>query len=500
MKNVRFLLLLVVAWGTAACSSAMNEEEIDRLSAEVVYGTDDRVDPFDYGDAAWAARAQEFTVALVPASQVDTSDPNDVRIGTRTLQERLNVCEDERFASQPASADCSGTLIDTDLVLTAGHCINNCASSRFVFDYAMTSSGTPGVITSDDVYSCVAFLGYQQSSTGLDYTVVRLDRPVTGRTPAPVRVAATALPVGTDLVVTGHPSGLPLKIADNASVRSNASNLNLFVANLDTFVGNSGSGVFDENTGELVGVLVRGAQDYVQDGDCLRVNQCPDEGCRGEDVVYGFHALRDACRRTEASFCSCGDGACSPLESPASCAADCSCGDGICSTGEDPTSCPADCRFEVLYNDHAHQPNFITPGLRVRNASASSAFAGLSFVRYYFTKEPPGTLATSCWGCSSTPNVTFHEVPGGGCAEATHYMDVRMPDVTLAPGASTDPLRLAINASSWQPFVQTNDYSHEPFSSWNDWIVNPKITMYQLGIRVFGDEPCPGLFIPPPQN
>lgn len=491
---------LMLSWGLGAgCSGEGPEEPTARIDAEVVYGNDDRVDPFDYSDPVWAARAQEFSVALVDASQVDMSDPNDVFLGDVTLEERMNICSDERFASQPALSSCSGTLIDDDIVVTAGHCINNCNDSRFVFDYTMTSAGTLGTITSDDVYSCVRILGRMQSSTGLDYSVVQLDRPAVGRTPAPVRVADTALPIDTDLVVAGYPSRLPLKLADGAGLRSNDAALRHFVANLDTFVGNSGSGVFDQSTGEFVGILVRGDLDYVPDGECNRVNVCPDEGCRGEDAIYAFHALRAACERTDAAFCSCGDGACGPLEDPSSCASDCSCGDGVCSNGESATSCATDCRFEVLYQDHAPQPNFMTPGVQVRNATGSSAFVGRAVLRYYFTQEPAGTLAASCWGCSTTPEVTFHEIPGGGCAEATHYMDVRLPSSLFLPaGGTSEQLRLAVNASSWQSFDHTNDYSHAG-GSWS-WVENPNVTMYLYGERVAGDEPCPGVFVEPPPN
>lgn len=501
LRRIALVPSLLLSWGLVAggCSGDAPGEVTARVSAEVVYGNDDRVDPFDYADPVWAARAQEFSVALVDTSVVDLSDPNDVSLGDWTLEERLNVCSDERFASQPALSSCSGTLIDEDIVVTAGHCINNCADSRFVFDYTMTSPTTLGTITSDDVYSCVRILARQQTSTGVDYAVVQLDRPVVGRTPAPVRVADTALPIGTDLVVAGYPSRLPLKLADGASVRSNDASLRYFVANLDTFVGNSGSGVFDQSTGEFVGILVRGEVDYVADGDCNRVNVCPDNGCRGEDAVYAFHALRGACTRTERSFCSCGDGACGPVEDPSSCSADCSCGDGVCSNGESASSCPADCRFEVLYLDHAPQPNFMTPGLKVRNASGNMEFVGRAVLRYYFTKEPVGTLTASCWGCSTTPDVTFHEIPGGGCADATHYMDVRLPDsLWLSAGDTTDELRLAVNASSWQPFTHTNDHSYAG-GVWS-WVENPKVTMYLFGVRVAGDEPCPGVFIEPPAN
>lgn len=478
------LIRIVVASGCLAlgasvgCSVTVDEAPTELGENNVIYGTDDREDPATYADPTWAARAQEFSVALVATSAIDASNPNDIRIRGTTLSERLDVCSDERFASQPAYADCSGTLIDDDIVLTAGHCINNCADSRFIFNYSMTSSGTLNTLTSHDVYRCVEFLAYAQSRTGLDYAVVRLDRPAVGRQPAAVRTATAPLPNGTPLVVTGHPSGLPLKIADDATVRSTATNGEFFVANLDTFRGNSGSGVFDANTGELVGILVRGAQDYVLDGDCYRPNVCGQDECRGEDVIYAFHATQAMCERTTSDLCSSG------------------CGDGTCSSDETPSSCPADCSgVEVLYDDHAPQGSWVTPGIQVRNTGTSSVDLVGSVVRYYFTQEPAGTLSATCWNCSTPPPMSFNTMPGGGCADATHYLEVQLPAVTLAPNATTQQYRLAFHASSWGAFNPSNDYSYRG-SEWN-WAPNPKMTMYRDGVLVFGEEPCSGNGVAP---
>ena len=87
------------------------------------------------------------------------------------------------------------------------------------------------------------------------------------------------------MLVIGHPSGLPTKIANRAYVRSN-SHAAFFQANLDTYGGNSGSAVFDALTGVVEGILVRGERDYIYDYDrrCMISKKCPDDGCRGEDV------------------------------------------------------------------------------------------------------------------------------------------------------------------------------------------------------------------------
>ena len=64
-----------------------------------------------------------------------------------------------------------------------------------------------------------------------------------------------------------------------------------FSTNLDTFHVNSGSPVFNFETGVVEGILVRGALDYVFDAasNCSRVNTifngCKDKSCALEDVT-----------------------------------------------------------------------------------------------------------------------------------------------------------------------------------------------------------------------
>ena len=295
----------------------------------VVYGQDHRRDVYDYGDQAWATQVASFTAALM-GNGIDRSNPNDIGFDNATLGEAFGLCSNERFVNQITAAFCSSTLVAPDLVVTAGHCINSgsCSGTYFVFDYYMTSASSLHTVTSDDVYECAEIVAH--GGNAHDYAVVRLDRPVVGRTPAMVDERAIPVANGTPLVVHGYGSGLPLKIDDGGKVRdANAGELDTFVANLDTFGGNSGSGVFRRDTGKMVGILVSGETDYVKDGACWRVNKCPDTGCSGENSTYVFHAVAAACAADPDSTLCGGDGP--------------TCGDGVCSGGETAESCPADC-------------------------------------------------------------------------------------------------------------------------------------------------------------
>jgi hypothetical protein len=270
---------------------------------------------------------------------------------TQTLGQRHNLCADQRFRTQPTAASCSGTLIDDDLVLTAGHCIENlsdCAGHFFVFDYLFESEGSMPSLDRDDVYRCVDLIvsGARDIPGALDLAIVQLDRPVVGRTPAsfaplgglPLAPPADdsepepprePLALGEALLMAGFPSGIPLKLDSGGRVANPRTNIgNFFVASVDAFRGNSGSGVYDASL-RLVGVLTDGATDYRNVGSCQVVSVLPVTQAE-EGVHYAHHAVQALCARgfPSARLCgtvapACGDGFCSGDETSESCAADC---------------------------------------------------------------------------------------------------------------------------------------------------------------------------------
>lgn len=273
------------------------------VQAPVVYGTDDRMDVYAHPDATLRARAQQATVALMRPEDLDTGTPGSVAFKAASLRATYNLCPTERFLEDPAAAFCSGTLIDDDLVLTAGHCVTSaaaCASTRLVFKFYRTSGTALEQVTPEDVFSCQSIVTRQQSTANgvnLDFAILRLDRPATPRfMPAPVRTARQALAVGQPVTVIGSGSGIPFKIDSGGTVRdARAGTRDYFVATTDTFGGNSGSGVYEMSGYSVAGILVRGEADYVSNGSCKIVNVCALAGCRGEDITYVGPALDALC-------------------------------------------------------------------------------------------------------------------------------------------------------------------------------------------------------------
>lgn len=275
------LLLLVLLLSVTKLANA------NSMGIKVIYGDDNRVDVFESRNALYLDLAQS-TAAMIKNDKLKELNDYEYSIEAQTLVER-GMCESERFAQQPTAASCSGFLVTENTLVTAGHCIQDefdCSQSSWVFNYKVEHSEQSEVnVEKSDVYKCVKIIEQKLGGEGQnDHAYIQLDRKVEGRKPLQYR--KTGKPsVGDELVVIGHPTGLPTKIADGASVRS--VNDVFLVANLDTYGGNSGSAVFNATSGVVEGILVRGDTDYVSDpvNNCRVSNQVPNNGGRGEDVT-----------------------------------------------------------------------------------------------------------------------------------------------------------------------------------------------------------------------
>ena len=213
----------------------------------------------DHEDAWLRDLARNSVVTLMRRPAMNATDPNNIRFGES--YEVFNMCPEERFGGDPGWGHCSGTLIDDDLVLTAGHCLAavSCANTAISFNYLRDQPGVINPLTTDDVYFCKSVVLQQYGTDIRDYAIVQLDRKATPRYhPMPVRFGRMPLS-DRPVALLGAPLGMPLKIDDSGSVyQEDPAGGSYFWINNDGFHGDSGGPIIDLTTYQEVGMLTGG--------------------------------------------------------------------------------------------------------------------------------------------------------------------------------------------------------------------------------------------------
>ncbi|SDH01163.1 trypsin-like peptidase domain-containing protein [Winogradskyella thalassocola] len=187
-----------------------------------------------------------------------------------------------KFLDQPTVGSCTGFLIAPDIMVTAGHCINSMEDANrsvWVFDYTNESDFIDGNrlnFKSENIFEVESIIASTfDDDTNNDYAILKLKRQ-SDRAPYRFRTSGTVLENGA-INTIGCPTGLPLKFSTDAVVVDNSPS-NWFKSNIDSFPGNSGGPVFDQN-GFIEGILVRGAVEFNKADDKYTGDYKYDEDC-----------------------------------------------------------------------------------------------------------------------------------------------------------------------------------------------------------------------------
>jgi len=179
---------------------------------------------------------------------------------------------------------CTGTLIDSNLMLTAGHCGPRVGDAVW-FNYQKAPSGqgnrTPVQHTITEVVELV-------NDADHDYAIVRLNG-------APGAQFGTAVvghqdpPAGNTLItIIQHPDGKRKRVHAERYVDENPSynDDNWFRHRVDTEVGSSGSGLLD-SSGRIVGIHTNGGCNSRGGNEAMRVSALWEESSTIEMIYWG---------------------------------------------------------------------------------------------------------------------------------------------------------------------------------------------------------------------
>ena len=146
---------------------------------------------------------------------------------------------------------CSGSLISTNMFLTAGHCVDASSVGEFVsFNFERAANSTALLPQTHVRITAVV----EDALQGVDYAIVRLEG-TPGNTFGISPVAAADPANGAAITIIGHPSGQPKQI-EAGTVAGRSGNF-LTYGNVDTLGGSSGSGILN-SAGQIVGVHTNG--------------------------------------------------------------------------------------------------------------------------------------------------------------------------------------------------------------------------------------------------
>lgn len=172
----------------------------------------------------------------------------------------ISLHEADSHHPRPFLSNCSVTLIDSDMVTLAAHCISDhpfsVPAASVTFDYEVDCTGNVFPAYNAVFYKVRRLVKYRWTD-GRDYAILQL-RGAPSIPPVPVRNGFPA--VGDPVFGVHHPNGAVKKISPsgNGTMPVTSTSATRVNVNFDVAGGSSGSGLFDMS-GRLLGVLASGS-------------------------------------------------------------------------------------------------------------------------------------------------------------------------------------------------------------------------------------------------
>ena len=203
---------------------------------------------------------------------------------------RRPLCSTEKYYGQPNGAILSGVLVAEDIVATTNHYLpgdDDINRVFFVFDFRLTKAQQQVIIPIENVFrgKCVI----KRSVGTVDFALIRLERKASANRVRKITSELGSLN-GHSAYVLGHPCGLPLKYGGTAALRK-TDKPEIFLADFDTYNGNSGSPIFDCVSHKVVGIVVR---DKVKDFKPNGNNTCCKSRVEASSLVSGDECLKSS--------------------------------------------------------------------------------------------------------------------------------------------------------------------------------------------------------------
>ncbi|HEX6097882.1 MAG TPA: VWA domain-containing protein [Thermoanaerobaculia bacterium] len=186
------------------------------------------------------------------------TDPTDVRF--RVAQAVGMIVTIHGAPPSEYVSTCSVTLVDADVILTAGHCHTPAEglSSSVTFDYQLTADGERPAGYAARFYKVQEVIAHRYSG-GFDYALSRLAEAPPG---IPIAQMRHDIPApGEQVFGIHHPNGAPKKLSvpgpGFSTVLSSGTMMVRVPGDFHVSGGSSGSGLFDL-AGRTIGVLANG--------------------------------------------------------------------------------------------------------------------------------------------------------------------------------------------------------------------------------------------------